>query len=594
MPQSKETRRADERRISYREALTNAFRRRRAYAAARPYSALILGRGSDFLYRQGVLTYLRNDVVHIVNVHTASDTELFIDLRSALKINAQSEHTFKLLHFQDNTLAVFHIARSSSAKGHLIVFNTHLKTMSDRPRVLLYSPLPTGQKQFVRHNSKTLIYGHYTGTEDSEDDTWRFRAFSLVRASKGEKQFSLERFSTADIGSNISFEIYDDYFYVVTSQVTVDAEGQDPTSYYGGCRYALSGDESQDPEYWRIWRRQQREGPIHDLWTVLDLQEDENGHGLVISESRREWQDGFSKQKRTFYTEPLVLGSETGFGLHFKDFMISRKSATGSYGASANDEDHTVEYMLSEASKHTLPASPRPRRRLARHCQPEYPGASAPDDREFSLANTKYRVYNYSSSTFLDIVVDSEQPSQYPTFQKHIRLRVGSRRLASPLNEDGFLSNTVGEEGSPPPEEDERYRDMGVQLWPPLDAPPELFGLLNNDPGFSKLKAASDERSVVYMATSSDPKLVASIIFINFDPAIQHKGLKRLNIKEGSTKSPEDSHMQSPGTAFCPENGNTGQPSGTTEGVNRPGNAQSWARIERAAWLDIASGFRFT
>jgi len=532
-------------------------------------------------------------VVHIVNVHGASETELVIDLRSALKITAQSEHTFKLLHFQDDTLAVFHFPRSSSSEGHLIVFNTHMKTTSDRPRVLLYSRLPTGQKQFVRHNSTTLIYGHYTGTEDSEDDTWRFRAFSLVKESKGEKHFSLERFSTADIGSNISFEIYDDYFYVVTSQVTVDAEGQDPTSYYGGCRYALSGDESQDPEYWRIWRRQQREGPIHDLWTVLDLQEDENGHGLVISESRREWQDGFSKQKRTFYTEPMVLASETGFSVFFKDFMISKKSATASSGANANDEDHTVESMLSEASKLMLPASPRPRRRVARYCQPEYPGVSAPDGREFSIANTKYRVYNYSSSVFLDLVVDNEQPSQCPALQKHIRLRVGSRRLSSPLNEDGFLRSTVNEEGSPSPEEDERYRDMGVQLWPPLDAPAELFGLLNSNLGFSKLKAASDERSVMYMATSSDPKHVAPIIFINFDPAIQHQGLKKLDMEQEATGIPADIEMRSPASFPGPGSGNTGQSSGTRQGVQSPGKAQSWARTQRAAWLDIAAGYRF-
>ena len=526
--------------------------------------------------------------MHFINVHGASDTELVIDLRSALKITAQSEHIFKLLHFQDSTLAVFHTSRPSSSEGHLIVFDSHTKTTPDRPRVLLHRRLPTGQKQFVRHNSKTLIYGHYTGTENSEDDTWRFRAFSLVKESKGEKHFAMERFSSADIGSNISFEIYDNYFHVVTSQVTVDAESQDPTSYYVGCWYDLSGDESQEPGYWRIWRRQQREGPIHDLWTVLDLQEDENSHGLVISESRREWQDGFSKQKRTFYTEPLALASETGFNVWFKEFMMRKKNLTALTGANADDEDHTLESMLSEAlseaPKHLLAALSRPRRRVARYCQAEYPGTSTPDGREFSLANTKYRVHNYSNSTFLDIVVDNERPPQYPTLQQHIRLRVGSRRLVSPLDGHGFLRNTVREEGSPSPEEDEQYRDMGIQTWPQLDAPAELFGFLNSEPGFSKLKAASDERSVIYMAKSSDPKCVAPIVFINFDPAIQHQGLMKLDLGRGITGSPAGINRQSAPAVVRPEGG---EPSGTVRKV------QSWARTQRAAWLDIAAGFRF-
>lgn len=531
--------------------------------------------------------------MHIVNVHEAADAELVIDLRSALRIAAQGEHIFKLMHFQDNRLAVFRTSRLSSSEGQLVVFDTAMRTMPDRDRVLLYRRLPTGQKQFVRHNCRTLIYGTYIGTEDSEDDTWRFRAFSLTRRSDPVKPFSLERFSTADVGSNISFEIYDDHFYVVTSQVTVDAEGQDPTSYYGGCRYFLSGDGSQPPEYWRIWRRQQREGPIHDLWTVLDLQEDENAHSLVISESRREWQDGFSKQKRTFYTEPLILPSETDFNVQFNSLMGSKKSATGSSGANTDDEDNTVEYMISEASKHMLPASPQPRRRIARYCQPEYPAASAPDGREFSLANTKYRVYNYSNSTFLDIVVDNEQATQCPERQKHIRLRVGSRRLASPLDEDGFLRHPVCEAGSPEPEEDERYRNMGIQLWPPLDAPAELLALLNSDPELSKLKAASDERSVVYMATSSDPKRVAPIILINFDPAIQHRGLKRLDMEQRRAGHAGDIVMQSAENAVYLEDANACQPSGTNRGTQRQGNTQSWARVQRAAWLDLPTGFRF-
>ena len=557
-----------------------------AYASARPYSALVIGEGSEFLYREGVLTYLRDGAVHIVDVHDASGMELVIDLHSALRLRADNEHHFKLMHYQDSVLSVLHTLKSSEiSEGHLVVFDTRMRLALGRERILLYVRLPTGYKEFVRNDSRNLIYGTYLGTDDSEDDMWRFWAFSLVQGSVSLRPFSPGSFSTGDIGSNILFEIINGYFYIVTSQITLDAEGRDPTSFYGGCRYPLF-DATHGAEFWRLWRRQQREGPIHDLWTDLALQEDEGGHGLLIHESRREWQDGFRKQKRTFYTEPLDLNLMMEFGMLFEDFMESKKPGTRSSTTNTGTGDSTIESLMSEASRHILPESASPHKRLSRYCHPEYDDEAPSGSCEFSLANTKYRVYNHSCFSFLDLVIDDHPPSTFPSLRKYLRLRVGSRRLASPLGEDGLILSHAGNE--------ERYVNDGIKLWPPPDAPQELFELLNSDPSISKLKAASDERSIVYMPALSNPKQMAPIVLINFDPAIQFPGLKELAIqqREGTgANTPNTSDTTYKATSFTPES-NPNVVDYSAESFYDE-NALPWAKVQRAAWLDKSTGFRF-
>ena len=586
IPHSKEAKLAKSGRISYKEALMNTFHRRMAYASARPYSALIIGEGSELLYREGFLTYLRDGFVHIVNVHGVSGVELVIDLHSALGLPADGEHHFQLMHYQDSVLSVLHTLKSpGNSEGHLVVFDTRMRLAIGQERILLYVRLPTGYKEFVRHDSRNLIYGTYVGTDDSEDDMWRFWAFSLVQGSAGIKAFSPGRFSTGDIGSNILFEILDGYFYIVTSQITLDAEGRDPTSFYGGCRYPLF-EHTHGAQLWRLWRRQQREGPIHDLWTDFALQQDEGGHGLLIHESRREWQDGFRKQKRTFYTEPLDLNAMAEFSMLFEDFIEAKKPAAGSSNPNTDDGDSTIESLMSEASRHILPEWASPHKRLSRYCHPEYNDKFPSGSSEFSLANTKYRAYNHSSFSFLDIVIDDRPPSRCPSLRKHLRLRVGSRRLASPLGEDGLIICLPGD--------NERYSDKGIQLWPPLDAPQELFELLNSEPSISKLKAASDERSVVYMPASGNSRQTVPIVLINFDPAIRYPGLKELSIRQ--TKDTNANTQSASNTSSRVENltqeSNQSVLAYSGE-LSYHENALPWARVQRAAWLDKAVGFQF-
>ncbi|MCJ1393781.1 hypothetical protein MMC18_006657 [Xylographa bjoerkii] len=503
------------------------------------------------------------------------------------------------MHYQDNVLSVLWNSRTNDSPDHLVVFETSLEAASEDRRLLLHIQIPTGQKQFVRHDSKHLVSGTYTGTEDSEDDTWKLSYYNLARGRKSRQQFPLESFSSADIGSNIVFEVFEGYFYAITSQITVDAESPDPSSYYGGCRYCLSGGSLQDAEYWRIWRRQQREGPIHDLWTDFSMRQDENSRNLVLSESRREWQDGFSKQRRTFYNEPVDLTTISEFNAAYKEHLELKKATEALQSTNENDEDCTVESSLAAVPDLMIPELSLPHKRSAQHFQPEYYALPSAEIREFSLANTKYRNYNYSTSAFLEIVVDRQRLNNCPDLSNHVCLRIGSRIPKFPMFPDGLLCDTGTTAESTLIQHDEMYCDGGIRLWPPEDAPAKLHKLLNCNPIVSKLHAISDERSVIYMVPSSDPRRNAPIILINFDPKVRFQGLPRLD--------PEGDDMDLSGTGDYSNERATSQsglgtdtlsnseaegremdPAFVDEGSD---TTQAWSRVQRAEWLQSRYGF---
>ncbi|KAL9101920.1 MAG: hypothetical protein Q9187_009187 [Circinaria calcarea] len=326
-----------------------------------------------------------------------------------------------------------------------------------------------------------------------------------------------------DIGSTVVFEIFDDELYVLSSQVTVDTEERDPTSYYHVSLYNLRDTEPQKPKTWPMWRRQHREGPIHDSWTDLALKRDACSGKLLVIETRRAWQDGHSKQKRTSYIEPLISEAEAateGFG----DTAMSRSPVSNTVEPTAPAGEPArwtppPDPMLPSRSEMARPHLSRSRTRLprkARHCHPEYKGDQPPADfRDYRLAQTKYRVYNYSCAAFLDIIYDDQSPTQFPQFKQQLRFRVQSR-VQSRVQADS----------------EERFEYRGIRTWPPSDAPGELLKVINPESGAGRLDGCSDERSVVYMAGSDVSGQGKPIVLVNFDPFIRFSGLKTVDQAE--------------------------------------------------------------
>ena len=510
---SREAKLARDGRTSYAKAVTNAYHTREAFASARPFSVMILGFGSEFIYRDGVLCYIQGVSIHVLNIYEAADTEMVVNLPPSI---CGPSKRMKLMSYRDNVLAILCTPCSPGPKSTILAIDTSSALIPDVQRIRLSQPVVRGSMPFIRHNSSHLIYGYHSDSVGWHGHReWQFWHFRLPRPQEGRKLPRMISHPGMDIGSMVVFEVIDDNFHILSNQVTLDTEEQDPMSYYHLSTYNLEDRNQSSPETDQLARRQHREGPIHDSWTDLSLQKDESGGDFIIIETRREWQDGQSTQKRTCYFKPLKETMDVTPMLHRPPLQPNTVVDPSDSRAMTPPPDPVHSMTLTAP-----PPEPSPIiERNPRDYHSEYASDQPPSlQKEFRLAQTKYRRYNYSSSAFLDIVLDNQPPLHNPRLLQQVRLRVRSRRQISPLHEDGTLSS------------DERFAHRNTKMWPPLDAPPEVLDLLNPGPGVSVLEACSDERTVVYMAgSSSSSRQDKAIILVNFDPTIRFSGLMRLD-----------------------------------------------------------------
>ena len=522
---SREAKLAKEGKQSYAKAVVNAYRTREAFALAEPFSVMILGFGSEFLYRDGVLCYVKGVSIHVLNVYEAADTEMVINLPPS--ITGPSKR-MKLMSYRDDVLAILCTPVSPGPKSTILAVDTSSAQMSDVQRIRLSQPVIRGSMPFIRHNASHLIYGYHSDSVGWHGHReWQFWHFRLPRPQEGKKLPQMISHPGMDVGLTVVFEVNDNYFQILSNQVTRDTEEQDPMSYYDLNTYDLDKNDPS-PKHYRLERRQHREGPIHDSWTDLALQKDESRGGFMITETRREWQDGQSMQKRTCYMTPLENTMDVTSMLPRPSLQPPAIVDAGSSRAMTPPPDPV--YSVTSLN---LPPEPSPMiQRNPLYYHPEYTSDQLPStQQEFRLAQTKHRAYNYNCSAFLDIVLDNQPPLCNPRLLQQVRLRVRSRTLRSPFNQDGSLSR------------DERFFNRETKMWPPLDAPPQLLDLLNAGSGVNGLEACSDGRTIVYMAGLTSSRQDKAIVLVNFDPFIRFAGLTRLNDACTNCKSSEQGPM---------------------------------------------------
>ncbi|KAI9802665.1 MAG: hypothetical protein M1825_002687 [Sarcosagium campestre] len=325
-----------------------------------------------------------------------------------------------------------------------------------------------------------------------------------------------------------------------------------------------------------IWRRNHIEGPIHDSWSELRLDVDESNNRLLIVESRREWQGGNSSSQRTHYIQQLPSPTSKD-GLLLTE--LSEDSDMDQIEQVEGETDLLQRHGLNLSTNWEMPSLSdvdwRPPRQ--RHVSDD----AAPLVRSFLLASTKFRYYNPSCASFLDIVDDalSLGDSSSSVLLQRLRLRVGSRRQGGICrDEQGMLippkiDPNTGKElhGS-----NESWPSRGVRLWPDEDDE-ELSDILNPTPtlGLTDVKAASDERSVVYLAgpTKSNKR---SLVMVNFDASIKLPNTRR---RKGGRLEPGQGRAakgKQKGVAETPE--------------GRQGNDCKWSWLEPARYMSIDKG----
>jgi hypothetical protein len=423
-----------------------------------------VGNGNEFLYSKETLCILLGYKIRVLDVYGLSEP-LEIDLSNLIpgikdassSLESIPEPRISLLSFNEGVLVIHLERQARSSKDDLYV----LKTNHDQPndsRLMGPIELDSSHNIFARNTAQWLYYGTYSGEGGSRHREWLIFGVRLDDPRNQQPFFhplQLEEFYGTDVGSTIAFEIHDGYFYAVSNQTSFEVEEIDWTSFYICLRFPLDEPKRGKLEVnKKVYRRQHIEGPIHDSWTDLSLQFDERTNKPMIIESRREWQRSSSKQVRSFY---------------ISDFKWKLEALNSEAGTPTSEPD------LPEDDIYTgvLDSSNRPnyapeQERFNWNVHPEF----APDchtTRSFILARTKFRAYNYSCSTFLDLVEDDRCCAASST-ASCLRIRVGSRRMA-PLDwaqSNASSSTASSSSASPPspPSNDVAYRNSPIRLWP--------------------------------------------------------------------------------------------------------------------------------
>ena len=556
------------------------------------------------------MCYIHKATIRILDVHGAGVTEKVVDIDCIGQVTSQScmdvTHT-ELLHFQGGVLAFLVYNTDPVGQPYLIALNTE-DDVPNAERVKLIISLPE-PRFWVRNDSQYLFVGSHVGLGTHGHHEWVLRGYSLTNFQRFE-DLQLPNLFGTDVGQTVNFQIYGGFMYAISNQSSAEIEEIDWTSYYHCYRFPVQDPSPSKLEPKQLWRRQHREGPINDSWTELSLCEDECTGILLILECRREWKNGGSAQRRTYYRQPLIFPYTPG---QVPDhLMITPPLNTGSVTTPSAVPPMALpigDPLISLLDEKSKPLYEAAHKRIDRDYHCEYSDATASTLQSFILAKTKHRAYKASCSAFLDLVID-DQVHPERRWTQQIRLRIGSRAQASPLDTNGLLHqpimNDIG--GAPIEDSENRFTDRGINIWPMANAPVELLDLLNPSPGARShlagqrtigggVRAISDERSIIYMAKEYSEN-ESAIILVNFDPWIRFDGLTKLDMSASSLETMDTTRkvvLDERGRSF--EKGKNraialpvADAPGPDEDVDR---IRPWFREESAMHINIGKGFRF-
>ncbi|KAL4865041.1 hypothetical protein BDV12DRAFT_156035 [Aspergillus spectabilis] len=598
---TKEGKAADRAKTGYRKALGRLYDVKESFATAHPYSACVLGYGSSFLYTGGSLCYIYKDEIRALDVQGASRVEQVLNLPKVLRraireCNPENGMTkVSLMNYSDGVVA-FLVEMEDRREAWLLAVDLQRRsTYGKNGRLRLRTPLESTHRLFVRHSRSYLYYGTHSAVGTHGYTLWEVNCVDLHTGKiNSSGPVVLDKFAGNEIGQTVCFEIYQDHLYAISTLVDFEEEEIDWTSYYVWiCLHPSLTIPNEGVKTYRTWRRQHREGPINDTWSDLSLREDESNGQLMILECRREWRDGGSENCRTYYVQPLPAPAD-----------VDKQRPPSKFYLMPPLPDEPIAKIAGQSGK---PNYEPPRKRLRRHYHAEYDGGLEPKPRrDFILAKTKFRTYNISASSYLDLVNDPLPSAGRgdPVPRDRMRLRVVSRKRKCPIDEEGtgllFTPELSEADGRLVENSEERFTSRGVHLWPPDDAPQELNDLLCPSRRAGQVQAIADDRSIVYSVNQDtsahqdrlDPGDQA-IVFINFDPALRLPGLKRMNF---GTRPGEIVNKETALGIERPQTGDVGQERAamhtTVAGKWTNQNLPS-VREERAMYLEIDRGFWF-
>ncbi|KIW62244.1 hypothetical protein PV04_10438 [Phialophora macrospora] len=518
---------------------------------ASPYSASIIAHASTFAYSAGMLCYTAGGNLRILNFNVQRATEKVFEGRVLVNhiavtqlqtglLDLDSLHSIQVLGYADD-IAVLHCDFGAFGQ-YVFAINVSDRTPSSppadglHPRVRLCAHVRSTNKLFVRHTDQYLVMGSHSATGSDGHHEWLLQVFHLGTSERVHAEpLQLQGFYGSEIGSTACFTIHQGDFYAVTTQASLESEEVDWTSYYHVVKFRVD-DPQPDLVIKGIWRRQHLEGPINDAWTDLGFQIDQRTGELLIVECRKEWANGGSRSVRTYYTQ--ALGRIQPKDL--KDGM--RHPPTNDRLIRTLDESSNSRYE-------------EPGVRIDRYVHAEFPALNEESVKEYIRAKTKWNGYSFNAQCFVDLVMDEFVPEGEWRPRQRIRLRVVSRQELCPLVRDDealhpaalIIKPRIKDREEQELEDSERlFSPSSVHLWPPDDAPQELYDVLCPQGRAGDVRAILGDEGIIYMA--GPPREPGSseraLVFISFDPTFGFTGMKRL---DGTFAMPRRERKRKPG-----------------------------------------------
>lgn len=529
----------------YDRALRRLVKRRRAFSSASPYAMGIIGVADSYTFYNGRLLYVMGDRpekrLHILDLQNATNQEVIVNVPSLIARSIPEpaigkRYTFRALYYAAGITTCLLSYLRPTPRYWLLVFN------AQEQQLFGIIPLDSTIRLFVRNNEKSLVYGTHSEYDASGNRKWVLHHYNIESVSLSTAgKMTMSDLVGYEIGSAVCFEIFNNYLYGCSNQTSFELEEIDWTSYYYCFRIPLDSFNRESIEVMRkkdAFRRQHREGPIDDRWTFLALSQDEETGSIKLTECRREWLNGGSENRRTYYTKDVRfdLPSDERDG-----------SESISLGIDGNEPwpDEPLALLIRSSNRPNFGRSSE---------RASHPGDYGPS--MFSRSKTYLSSYSHSCGTFMDLVDD---PHPYDPDTQRLRIRTGSRTCNSATAAQATQHGPQG--GQVARAETTRDHLNTIVFWPPdadheeTEACAEILQRLDqvmNPVGLrGSVTAAGDTRTIVYSTSNGGGNAAMKVLVaVSFDPATRLAGMIRAgSIKSQSTNGNASEFQQYNGAA---------------------------------------------
>ncbi|KAK3350756.1 hypothetical protein B0H65DRAFT_98090 [Neurospora tetraspora] len=550
---------------NYAHELRRLMKRRQSISSVTPYLAAVVGFGEDWIYRDGVLCYIRHDQLRILNLHGSAVDEIVVNIRLLLdeaipESRKIRNYRFRPLNVSNNIVSCLYYYKEpctsgcdcgSVYAGSLVVFSAQDRKVLTARRLLQdFEP----KRVAVRNNDKVLFLIHRSRYQEGRSICWN--AYNILanawHLSTRLRLFGFH-FQPFEIGITHCFEILDGHIYSLSNHSDLEEEEGDWVSPYHCLRFPLAFNVVAKLGPDRLLRRNHLDGPMDHRWTFMRMFKDEATGEIKVVESRREWIKRSSSATRTYYTTTIKWPSESAShfvsdsnedgsdgsntsGNNFGGTSIS----PGYLGNSGNEPDHGNAEVHPEdgisgpgESESNHQRGDRPPRILPpRDPQTVHPGDDSSKGPIFLRNKCPILSYHPSCQTFLDLVDLSPSNSD----KRRMRIRGGTRHRRRPEEIEDW-SRSAKEKGSLSVAEKhfeevyKMYKHEEPVSWPPDHDPKspnpalaQLYEILSPPNYAGEITGDWDERSFVYAAGASCGSKEKALVFISFDPSISLAG----------------------------------------------------------------------